>query len=317
MTPTRPSSCSTALARSPTTCGIGSRHTSTRVARASSAPCRPALLPRDHANGPPTPSLRRGPLARTAAPLTGEHEPIEQVLLSVAGTRAALQNRPVRGRAVPDRPALSKTRSYRGVRWRELAWRAQHRPRRNPRRVHRERTQRARHGRLSRRRTRPGESYLALARKGQWLAGSWSTDGTRLLVREYLSTEHSALYILDVATSQLEPVAPTAHLAVYHEARFWADDRRVYFTSDRGGDFVELDELDLATGDLRSLTRDIKWDVEGIALWSSQIAFATNEDGHSVLRICDAERRIMHRIRGVPSESSPLFASLTAVRSWP
>lgn len=147
----------------------------------------------------------------------------------------------------------------------------------------------------------PDESYLALARKGQWIAGSWSNDGTRLLVREYLSTEHSALYILDVATSQLEPVAPTAHPAVYREARFSTDDRRVYFTSDRGGDFVELYELELATGDLRSLTRDLKWDVEGIALWSSQVAFATNEDGQSVLRVYDAERRIMHRVRGVPS----------------
>ncbi|HTE49407.1 MAG TPA: alpha/beta fold hydrolase [Kofleriaceae bacterium] len=146
----------------------------------------------------------------------------------------------------------------------------------------------------------PEASHMILARQGQWVAGSWSTDGTRLLVREYLSTEYSALYILDVATSQLEPVAPSAHPAVYGDARFSADDRRLYFTSDRDGDFVRLYELDLASGDLRSLTGLIPWDVDGIALWSQKIAFVTNEDGLSVVRIFDTKRRTTHRVRGVP-----------------
>jgi dipeptidyl aminopeptidase/acylaminoacyl peptidase len=142
---------------------------------------------------------------------------------------------------------------------------------------------------------------LLLARQGQWIAGSWSVDGTRMVLREYLSTEHSALHILDVASGELSPVAPSAHPAVYREGRFSADDKKLYFTSDRDGDFIQLYELDLASGDLRSLTRDIPWDVDNIALWSSLIAFTTNEDGMSVVRVYDTARRTTRRVRGVPA----------------
>ena len=141
---------------------------------------------------------------------------------------------------------------------------------------------------------------LLLTRQGQWIAGSWSVDGTKMVLREYLSTEHSALHIMDVASGQLTPVAPSAHPAVYREGRFSADDKRLYFTSDRDGDFVQLYELELASGDLRSLTKDIPWDVDNVALWSTLIAFTTNEDGMSVLRVYDTRRRAMRRVRGVP-----------------
>jgi dipeptidyl aminopeptidase/acylaminoacyl peptidase len=144
-------------------------------------------------------------------------------------------------------------------------------------------------------------SRLLLAREGQWIAGAWSVDGKRLLVREYLSTEHSALYVLDVGTGELESVAPAAHPSVYREARFSADGRRLYFTSDRDGDFVQLYELDLASGRLRSLTHRIPWDVEATALWSSKLAFSTNEDGLSVLRILDTRTREIRRVRGAPA----------------
>ncbi len=142
---------------------------------------------------------------------------------------------------------------------------------------------------------------LLLARQGQWIAGSWSVDGTKMVLREYLLTEHSALHILDVASGELTPVAPSAHPAVYREGRFSADDKKLYFTSDRDGDFIQLYELDLASGDLRSLTKDIPWDVDNIALWSTLIAFTTNEDGMSVVRVYDTASRATRRVRGVPS----------------
>jgi len=141
---------------------------------------------------------------------------------------------------------------------------------------------------------------LLLARQGQWIAGAWSVDGKRMVLREYLSTEHSALHILDVASGELMPVAPSAHPSVYREGRFSADDEKIYFTSDRDGDFVQLYELELASGDLRSITRDIPWDVENIALWGTQLAFTTNEDGASTMRVYDTGKRSMRKVRGVP-----------------
>jgi WD40-like Beta Propeller Repeat len=81
---------------------------------------------------------------------------------------------------------------------------------------------------------------LLLARQGQWIAGAWSVDGERMVLREYLSTEHSALHILDVASGELTPVAPSAHPAVYRDGRFSANDKKFYFSSDREGDFIQL-----------------------------------------------------------------------------
>jgi dipeptidyl aminopeptidase/acylaminoacyl peptidase len=141
---------------------------------------------------------------------------------------------------------------------------------------------------------------LLLARQGQWIAGAWSTDGRRMVLREYLSTEHSALHLLDVASGEITPVAPSAHPAVFRDGRFSADDKKFYFSSDRDGDFIQLYELEVASGELRSLTKDIPWDVESMALWSNLIAFTANEDGISVLRIYDTSTRKTRKVRGVP-----------------
>jgi dipeptidyl aminopeptidase/acylaminoacyl peptidase len=141
---------------------------------------------------------------------------------------------------------------------------------------------------------------LLLARQGQWIAGAWSTDGRRMVLREYLSTEHSALHILDVASGEITPVAPSAHPAVFRDGRFSANDTKFYFSSDRDGDFIQLYELDVASGELLSLTKDIPWDVETMAMWSHLIAFTANEGGISVLRIYDTKTRKTRKVRGVP-----------------
>ena len=76
---------------------------------------------------------------------------------------------------------------------------------------------------------------------------------------------------------------------------FSADGTRVYVTTDREGEFVELYEVNPAAASepWRPLSRSIPWSVESIALSGDgrTLAFTTNEDGWSTLRLLDTRTR--------------------------
>jgi dipeptidyl aminopeptidase/acylaminoacyl peptidase len=143
---------------------------------------------------------------------------------------------------------------------------------------------------------------LLLKVKGAWMPKSWSRDGKRLLVSEYRSINESHLYVVDAATGKVTAVTPLKPRASYRRALFAADGRRLYVTTDRFGDKVELYEVDLAGRTWRPLTRDIPWNVERLALSPDgrTLAFATNEDGYSVLRLLDTRTRRHRPATNVP-----------------
>ncbi len=136
-------------------------------------------------------------------------------------------------------------------------------------------------------------AHLLVEGVGQWTAESFSHDGSKLLVAEYVSITDSRFHVVDLATRQVTRVTPPEPVAAYRSALFSRDGASVYVTSDREGDFVELYELTLATGAFRSLTRDIPWNVEELALSPDgrTLAFTTNEDGVSVLHRLDTRAR--------------------------
>ena len=76
----------------------------------------------------------------------------------------------------------------------------------------------------------------------------------------------------------------------YANVRFSPDGRGLYVTTDRASEFRRLVYLNLATGEHRTLTPQIDWDVEEFepSPDGSTIAFVTNEDGISVLRLAEA-----------------------------
>ena len=86
---------------------------------------------------------------------------------------------------------------------------------------------------------------LLLERAGHWELLDWSRDGKLLLIAEYISINESRLYVVHVASKQVTRLHPPAPAASHRAARFDASGRRVYATTDREGEFVELYEVAL------------------------------------------------------------------------
>ncbi len=143
---------------------------------------------------------------------------------------------------------------------------------------------------------------LLVKAKGSWTAKDWSPDGKRLLVSEYRSINESLLHVVDVATSRLTSVTPQTPRASYRRAIFAHSGGRLYVTTDRFGDKIELYEVDPASNKWIPLTRDIPWNVERLTLSADgrTLAFTTNEEGYSMLRLLDTHTRRHRTAKNVP-----------------
>ena len=140
----------------------------------------------------------------------------------------------------------------------------------------------------------PGKDRLLLQLTGGgWRVADWSDDDTKLAVIEYVSANESYIWVADVKTGEKNSVTPDrSEKVAYSGAQFSKDGKSIYTVTDRNSEFSRLSKIDLATGELTVLTPDLKWDVSSFALSpdGKTIAFVTNEDGVSVLRIAEASK---------------------------
>ena len=143
---------------------------------------------------------------------------------------------------------------------------------------------------------------LLLERSGHWYPMDWSHDGKQLLVGEYISINISRLYVVDVATKKVTRITPETPGASYRQARFDLTGKRVYATTDRQGEFVELYEVELASKKWTPLTRKIPWNVAALALSADgrDLAFTSNEEGYSTLYLLDTRTRKAKKLAGLP-----------------
>jgi dipeptidyl aminopeptidase/acylaminoacyl peptidase len=157
---------------------------------------------------------------------------------------------------------------------------------------------------------------LALERQGDWSPRGFSRDGAQLLLSENVSINDTRLYVMDVATKAVRRVTPAEPAAAYRAAVFDASGRRLFVTSDREGEHVELYEHDLASGGWRSLSRHIPWSVEDIALSHDgrTVAFVVNENGWGVLRLLDTASG---REKPAPKLARGVVAGLACARRAP
>ena len=144
----------------------------------------------------------------------------------------------------------------------------------------------------------PGKDRLLLELSGGgWAVADWSEDGEKMAVTEYVSINESYIWIADVKTGEKKLVTPKGGEKVaYSGAQFSRDGKSLFTSSDRDSEFLRLGRLDIASGAFNPLTTDIHWDVSAFDLSpdGKEIAFVTNEDGVSVLRVADAQNGKTH-----------------------
>lgn len=156
---------------------------------------------------------------------------------------------------------------------------------------------------------RPGSARLALeVSGGGWQVADWSHDEQRLLLEEYLSINESYLHLLELATGRCELLTPKAGEKVaWNGGAFAPGDAAIYTTTDQGSEFMRLVRMDLRRRAVQVLTPQLAWDVTGFDLSPDgrTLAYVSNEDGTSVLRLLDTrsgrERRVARLPMGVIS----------------
>ena len=150
----------------------------------------------------------------------------------------------------------------------------------------------------------PGSDRLLAAEEGGgWFPLDWSPDDARLLVMEYVSINESFLWLLDAATGEKTLLTPPGGPKVaYSAAKFAADGKTLYVQTDKDSEFARLMTLELKTQALSPLMPDFGWGVEDFAVSPNglQIAFVTNEDGVSVLRLYDTKTSAVTVPDGIP-----------------
>ena len=134
------------------------------------------------------------------------------------------------------------------------------------------------------------DRMVAALEGGGWEPLDWSPTGDAglILVLEYVSINESYLWLISEESGDKTLLTPKGGpKASYAYGKFAADGKGLYVLTDKDSEFLRLASLDLATGEHTPLTPDLGWSVEAIDVSAdgSRIAFVTNEDGVSVLRL--------------------------------
>ena len=147
------------------------------------------------------------------------------------------------------------------------------------------------------------DRMVAALEGGGWFPADWSPDDAQVLLTEYVSVNESYLWLVDMESGDKRLLTPKDGPKVsYAGAKFSAGGNLLYVRADFGGEFMRLMSLDLSTGALTPLTPEGGWGAEELALSpdGSQIAWTTNENGISVLRLLDTASGTVTEPSGIP-----------------
>ena len=136
-----------------------------------------------------------------------------------------------------------------------------------------------------------GEPKLAVQAGGFWVALDFSADGRTLLVSQYIAADDSRPGEVDLATGKLTMFPIDGGKAAFGGFKYARNGKGVYFVSDENAEFLQLRHHDPATGRSTVISGDIPWDVTAFAESrdGARLAFITNEDGISTLRVVETD----------------------------
>lgn len=116
---------------------------------------------------------------------------------------------------------------------------------------------------------------------GGWGDYSFSRNDATIAAVQYRTPNDADLFLINANTGTQTKILPQAGApAAGYASPAWShDNRRLYLTTNQGGEFSELAFYDTKTAKLTVLTRHIPWDVQ---------SFSLSEDGKRILAIVNA-----------------------------
>ena len=137
-----------------------------------------------------------------------------------------------------------------------------------------------------------GSKRLTELPGGGWGDYRFSHGDGRIAAVQYRTRSDCDVYLIDARTGAREKILPVAGSA---EAGFsgveWSpDNRRLFLTTNQGGEFFEMAVYELATRKLTVLSRHIPWDVRHFSLSKDgkRLLAVVNHSGRDEVRLFDA-----------------------------
>lgn len=132
-----------------------------------------------------------------------------------------------------------------------------------------------------------GSVRVAHEGEGALFPVDWSSDGSKLLIQQYISVTKSRIFTLDLADGSFTEFNPDEDVA-YSGAALLADGD-ILTVTDKESEFANLVRFDAETGDVINYTSDIEWGVSGwdVSADESTVVFTLNEGGLGTIKMLD------------------------------
>jgi acetyl esterase/lipase len=150
-------------------------------------------------------------------------------------------------------------------------------------------------------RENPQEAQPIIQGGGVWIPLEWG-PGDRVLLLYNLSRPQNPFFMHDTRSELTFPLFPEVRFQDYGMATWARDGKGVYVIGTTGGDFRKLFYIDWLGGQITSVTDNIPWDIQQIAVSpdGSYVVFVANEDGISRLYQLNIDTHEFERIDGLP-----------------
>ncbi len=124
---------------------------------------------------------------------------------------------------------------------------------------------------------------------GGWGDYAFSHNEATIAAVQYRTPNDADIYLINAKTGKRDKILPRAGAiaAGYSNPEWSKDNRRLFLTTNQGGEFSELAVLDTKTAKLTVLSNHIPWDIQ---------SFSLSEDGKRILAIVNANGKDEARI---------------------
>jgi dipeptidyl aminopeptidase/acylaminoacyl peptidase len=116
-----------------------------------------------------------------------------------------------------------------------------------------------------------------------------SPDEKWLVFRKPITTSDNDMYLYDVAAAKLQLISKHTAPTVYSPQAFDPESKRLYYTTDEGGEFLRLRRYEIATGNREDVARE-DWDIDRFRLsWNGRYRLVlVAEDGRTQVKLAEA-----------------------------
>lgn len=114
---------------------------------------------------------------------------------------------------------------------------------------------------------------------------AWAPSDDRLLFQEPRSSYNHDLHVLDLDSGSVRQVTPEAGEAAYRSAQWAPDGESLYLATDRDSDTLQLERVELETGEFTVVEKGGGWGVREVAVHeeTSRVVYMRDVDGYADL----------------------------------